>query len=558
MLKLNKEYVLSNTIGKYELISTLGQGGMSTIFLVEDSHLHKKWALKKIDLWRFSNGGSMGEKSNSNVSQSSNDNKMVEQLFGEAIRMKELSYPGLPLVVDVWTDETALYLVMEYIKGNTLQEIFNKKGTFSIKQTIDIMSKICQIIDYLHRQSPPIIYRDMKPSNIMIGKDSRVWLIDFGIARTFTSHKEEDTICLGTKGFAAPEQYGGMGQSNQRTDVFGIGITMYYLLTGKKLSEEPYKILEYKKLKHIMPKKLYEVIKKATSEDPKKRYSSVKQLMHAIVNYQKVFEISQKQVLFRTIALITQNLLIIVLIIFGFLFVSFREHQTKYHSLISQKKYEQAIELMPEKKEAYHEILFQTFLKDNLISEAEKETMYLLLQKAMMKLPKKDYAELCYENAKLIWYFYDAKFEERIIQAYPVFLEAKRNRLKSNEDLSIYIGIGFFYQEINPLVFKESYDKKEIIKYYQYLKELLLKMNQNSFEQYKGMNKEACNLIEISLQRYYKVFKESGISTSEMESFIDDFIKCSSKQMDIFDQKNLKKNLEQIRKEGRRGVYKKD
>ena len=108
--------------------------------------------------------------------------------------------------------------------------------------------QLCDVLGYLHSQNPPIIYRDMKPANIMLKPDGNVVLIDFGTAREYKENNIEDTTCLGTMGYAAPEQFGGMGQTDARTDIYCLGATMYHLVTGMNPCEPPYEIRPSEKL----------------------------------------------------------------------------------------------------------------------------------------------------------------------------------------------------------------------------------------------------------------------------------------------------------------------
>ena len=123
--------------------------------------------------------------------------------------MKKLDYPSLPRIVDIIEKENVIYVVMDYIEGETLSSVLSKEGAQPQEVVIEWAKELCRVLDYLHTQNPPIIYRDMKPANIMLQPNGNIKLIDFGIAREYKEQNLADTVSLGTKGYAAPEQFGG-------------------------------------------------------------------------------------------------------------------------------------------------------------------------------------------------------------------------------------------------------------------------------------------------------------------------------------------------------------
>ncbi|WP_413377903.1 serine/threonine protein kinase [Alkalihalobacillus sp. 1P02AB] len=201
--------------GRYEIIRQIGAGGMSAVYLAEDSHDHNQlWAVKVADMKQ----------------------KISRRLFSEAKLLSELNHPGLPQIADFFAseDERYFFLVQEYVDGRSLLEVYeNQDEPFSEEEVLNISLALAEILDYLHSQQPAIIYRDLKPGNIMITTNGQVKLIDFGIARKFDESKLKDTLQIGTVGFAAPEQFEKQ-QSDTRTDLFTLGALMYYLLSGGK------------------------------------------------------------------------------------------------------------------------------------------------------------------------------------------------------------------------------------------------------------------------------------------------------------------------------------
>lgn len=206
---------LSGTVfgGRYRIIRPLGEGGMSTVFLAEDSKLPgKMWAVKRTREYGISELSAARE---------------------AAVLMK-LSHPYLPHVVDFFPpdEEGFSHLVMEYIEGVTLQQLFERNGgTMPVQALIRYAVQLCELLQYMHEMdSGPIIFRDIKPSNIMIDSRDHVRLIDFGIARKHSADRQADTVPLGTIGFAAPEMLE-RGYSDTRSDLYSLGATLYYLLS---------------------------------------------------------------------------------------------------------------------------------------------------------------------------------------------------------------------------------------------------------------------------------------------------------------------------------------
>ena len=200
--------------GKYEILRKIGQGGMSVVYLAMDTHLNKQWAVKEIR--KKGNG--------------KDDVVIVNSLLAEANMMKKLDHPSLPRIVDIIDNGETIFVVMDYIEGESLDKILLEYGPQPEELVIAWAKQLCDVLSYLHSQKPPIIYRDMKPANIMLKPEGNIKIIDFGIAREYKEQSLADTTVLGTKGYAPPEQYS--GQTDARSDIFALGMTMHHLLTG--------------------------------------------------------------------------------------------------------------------------------------------------------------------------------------------------------------------------------------------------------------------------------------------------------------------------------------
>lgn len=232
---------------------------MSSVYLAEDERLAgKQWAIK--------------------VSKPAA--REMEQLVHEARLLTALRHPHLPLIVDFYPPDASgrAYLVMEYIEGATLEERMRKRP-ISFAEAIGYAVPICEALSYLHSRHPPIVFRDMKPSNIMLTPQGQVKLIDFGIARNVDEDKEHDTMKLGTVGFAAPEQYDGK-QSDARTDLYGIGALLTYIMSaGRWKGEIP---LQPQCLADDVQAAFLPVLVKLLAVHPDRRYQSAQELLEVL------------------------------------------------------------------------------------------------------------------------------------------------------------------------------------------------------------------------------------------------------------------------------------
>ncbi|MBX3167938.1 MAG: serine/threonine protein kinase [Candidatus Eremiobacteraeota bacterium] len=203
-----------------------------------------------------------------------NEQKQAENLFmREAQLLATLNHPHIPKVFDKFIFQGKYYLSMEYCQGDDLGKIIQDRGTIEEKMASAWGSQMATVLYYLHRQNPPIVFRDVKPSNIMIVND-QVKLIDFGIARHFTSAKKGDTMRIGSPGYAPPEQYS--GQTDPRSDIYALGVTLHHAVTGfdPTISQTPFLIPPARSLNPKVSAEMEALIARATQLDPDKRYDN--------------------------------------------------------------------------------------------------------------------------------------------------------------------------------------------------------------------------------------------------------------------------------------------
>lgn len=256
---------------KYRIIKKIGQGGMSKVYLAKNSEDYSLWAIKEVK----------------KVANDKNSQVVVQSLLTEAKLIKKLEHPALPKIDDVIEEGNTIYLIMEYIDGKPLDTVLDEQGAQKQEDVLRWALQLCGVLNYLHNQTPPIVYRDMKPSNIMLMTDGNIKLIDFGIAREYKEENVADTVNLGTKGYAAPEQFGGNGQTDARTDIYCLGVTLYHLITGKNPSEPPYEMYPIRYWNEELSVGLEQIIKMATQSNPKDRYQCCADMMYAIKHYKE-------------------------------------------------------------------------------------------------------------------------------------------------------------------------------------------------------------------------------------------------------------------------------
>lgn len=238
--------------GRYYVLELLGEGGTSNVFKAMDIHTKEICALKRYI-----------------TSDPANNKTLLEGMERELSVLKHCTHPVLPKIYNLIKEQEDFYLVMEYVEGIDLKSYVETNGTLKKREIKNIMEQICSGLYYLHSLEPPVIYRDLKPSNVILTDERKIKLIDFGIAKRY-SRDIVDEIPVGSKGFAAPEQYGINGRSiyntDIRTDIYTIGTTMYYLKTKKKYDRNKKTWRVHGKLKKI--------IRKCTEILPDKRYQS--------------------------------------------------------------------------------------------------------------------------------------------------------------------------------------------------------------------------------------------------------------------------------------------
>lgn len=386
--------------GKYKILRVVGKGGMSVVYQAVNERANKIWAIKEV-----------------RKDGVQNFEVVKQNLIVETDLLKRFNHPNLPSIIDVIDGDGSFLIVMDYIEGNSLSKAL-EKGAQSQDDVIEWSKQLCDVLGYLHSRKPPIIYRDMKPANVMLKPDGNVSLIDFGTAREFKSSSVEDTTCLGTQGYAAPEQYGGHGQTDARTDIYCLGATMYHLVTGHNPCTPPYEMYPIRQWNPNLSSGLEEIITKCTQRNPDDRYQSCAELLYALDHY-KDLDIENKRVQsIKWKVFLTSLILTVVLGIASVCFtVAGNSMQAStYDSLVTQgvnkqdeKMLKQAVEMEPDNIKAYNELL-NIYKSDDLITPDEKNDLLNIESIHESELIAKDKAafgnEFAYDLANLLMFGY--------------------------------------------------------------------------------------------------------------------------------------------------------
>lgn len=237
-------------IKKYEFNHLLSHSSTSYIYIISDKDAEKQFTLKIIKRKRY-------------------------DLDIEAL--KGIKHPGIVDIFDMARTDKYIYLIKEYIEGLNLERYIEENGYMLEEEVIDIAKDLCHALDHLHTQDPPLIFRDLKPANIMLMTGGKIRLIDIDSLRKYKDESKKDTVFIGTEGYAAPEQFG-FSQTDGRTDIYTLGTTMYYLLAGQPPSINDFKLRDIRDIRLDLSQATYNIIKKCTMFSPEGRYQDIREL----------------------------------------------------------------------------------------------------------------------------------------------------------------------------------------------------------------------------------------------------------------------------------------
>lgn len=396
--------------GKYEILKEIGRGGMSVVYLAMDKHLNKQWAVKEI---RKKGSGK-------------NDEIVVNSLLAEANMMKKLDHPALPRIVDIIDNGVTIYVVMDYIEGESLDKILNEYGAQPEELVVNWAKQLCDALSYLHSQKPPIIYRDMKPANVMLKPEGNIKIIDFGIAREYKEQNLADTTVLGTKGYAPPEQYS--GQTDPRSDIFALGMTMHHLLTGV----DPRNGEAYAPVRQWNPE-LSEgieiIIDRCVEPAAENRYQSCADLLYDLEHPELITKGFKKKQRRKLISFIVAIGMSAVMAITGLVlnFTATSVNNQDYDSNIAgsdPSKYYAAVNIYPARVDAYNMLIEYYKNHEATNDQITKIGNTIEANADSLDLTNSDIADMYYDMGKLYFSDYDGSFKSRAVSAQSFFKAA--------------------------------------------------------------------------------------------------------------------------------------
>lgn len=290
--------------GAYIIEAVLGHGGMGQVFLASHVQVDVPVAIKQVradeplppivieELDRLlHNKAVTPQQPPGDFPQSGGPN--TDRFLREALLLARLRHPAIPLLYDYFLENGSWYLVMEYVPGSTLSSYMREHAPLPPLEAINYALQICDVLNYLHQQTPPVVFRDLKPANIILHPDGRLMIVDFGIARYFKEGQFNDTTDFGSPGYASPEQYEGLGQTDARSDLFSLGVIIHEMLSGQRPARRNIGIehLEsLQKLNHAISPALSGLVMVATRAEPMYRFQSAHTFYQALERVRAVEE----------------------------------------------------------------------------------------------------------------------------------------------------------------------------------------------------------------------------------------------------------------------------
>lgn len=448
--------------GQYKVEKCIHSKGMANVYIVRDLVLNKRWCMKE-------------------VVRSNSGKKEIEYvaLLQESRILRSISHSGIPRITMTVEDGDSLILIEDFIDGSTLSEIIEKRGPIRQDVALNIMKQLVQIIIYLHGLKTPVLYRDMKPDNVIIqGSDGSVKLLDFGTGVVIDHKgKKPDGYSMGTDGFAAPEQKKKDLPCDLRSDIYGLGMTFYNMVTGvspfrtKREDLRPVRVLN-----PAVTIGMERIINKCIEENPDDRYQSCIELLYDIQNINWLDDDYRKRAKKKVAVALTLLGLSIILMLASFIpyFANKAEDLREYNNAVAVaeqsglvKDYDAALRLNSLELRPYFGLI-NAIKSDGEFSLDEEEVLLRYVNPNLSTLKgMSDYGRLAFEIGKLYWFYYS---DNGTIRSVRWFEDAGKEGYNS-ETANVYYSIGVFDRDIKTSI-TEADDAGMYAEYWNNLKEV--------------------------------------------------------------------------------------
>lgn len=504
-------------LGRYQIHKRLSESqGMSQVYLCFDLTIDKMVVLKEIDRH---NAGRM--------------NINYEAILNEARILNTLNHPGIPRIITmegVNPPEDHVSIVMDHVEGFDLTRVMKeRRHTFGESMAVNRMLDVARILEYLH--SKDILYRDLKPSNIIITETSTS-LLDFGISVAGASRVSSLGPALGTKGFLAPEQALANAKADLRIDIFSFGAVLFHLLTGVIPDDIPkdfdFNILNYP-AGSGMSTGLAKIILQCTQVNPEYRYQSFDEVINDLENYHALDTSYQKSLKRKRGIIFTAAVLSVLSAIggAGVLYYANRDLANQYTSKIANANlsgnpddFVDALKMNPTDVKAYDGFL-KTIQSDGVFTPEEEAKLLSVIQPSLSDIKKADgYPELAFNLGKTYWYFYEGNSSGEVLSD-PWFMEVVEDTRTSDDlrsEAQVYSNLSQFTTNINSAV-KTSSDSGMYLQYWNNL------LESKSSAKGEVVELQTYNRIVDALVNYAYRLKVDGVSRTELDAELSNVVK---------------------------------
>lgn len=502
--------------GKYEVLKCIHSKGMANVYIVQDVNLCKQWCLKEI-----------------RKSQSGRKNIEYISLLQEANILRTLNNERIPRITEIADEGDSLFVVMDFLDGVTLKDFVTEKGRIPEDMAVRWMIQIVQTMGYLHSEKSnkkPIFYRDMKPENLMIRSNGVINIFDFGISIRVESKDQLPDYTLGTPGYAAPEQKKKNLPVDLRSDIYTMGLTFYFMLTG--VDPKGFVGGRLKPISDWSPDvspALIGVVEKCIKEDPNDRYQNCEELQYALENYnifnEKHISSSRRKVN-AVVSLFVVGALVSLSSVIPFVIGNSQSKEEYDKALVIAQQsgriedYNKVLSLDPLNLAPYEGYL--DLLKEDGVFSYEEESSLLNYLNPNLAVLKKDpeYGRVAFEVGKLYWFYYegsDANSGNTLsIKWFEDAIDADFNK----DEASVYYNLGMFKKDISKSV-KEASDSGM---YKEYWNNLLKIQDVNTSD---VVTIQTNLLIAECIGTYVYNLKKDGVTYSEISNelvILNDFV----------------------------------